>query len=120
MQDLFWQLRDTDSFTVYITLAFVAAVFWFIREIVGSPGLALISVPFLALGGVLGPAFCTHRMITLSYDKNVDVVLSTASGVLASLIVVLVSKSLWTILNEYRVGRTKLVAVPSRAPRLRR
>ena len=25
MQDLLWQLQDTDSFTVYTTVAFVAA-----------------------------------------------------------------------------------------------
>ena len=43
MQDLLWQLKDTDSFTVYTTLVFVAIVFWFIREIIGSAGLALIS-----------------------------------------------------------------------------
>ncbi len=120
MQDLFWQLKDTDYFTVYTTLVFVAVVFWFIREIVGSAGLALISVPFLAFGGILGRAFFAHEMITLSYEKNIDVVITTALGVLASLIVVLVSKWLWTIINEHRVSQTKLVAVPTRSPRLRR
>jgi hypothetical protein len=120
MQDLFWQLRDTDSFTVYTSLAFVAIVFWFIREIVGSPGLALASVPFLAFGGILGPAFFAREAITLSYDKNVDVVMTTALGVLASLMVVLVSKWLWTIVNEQRVSRAKLVAAPNRAGRIRR
>ncbi len=120
MQDLFWQLRDTDSFTVYTTLAFVAVVFWFIREIIGSPGLALASVPFLILGGILGPAFFAYGTIALSYDKNVDGVMTTAVGVFASLMVVLLSKWLWTITNEHRVSQTKLVAVPTRAGRIRR
>ncbi len=120
MQDLFWQLGDTDSFTVYTTLAFVAVVFWFIREIIGSPGLALASVPFLILGGILGPAFFAYETIALSYDKSVDVVMTTALGVFTSLMAVLVSKWLWTIINEHRVSKTKLVAVPTRSPRLRR
>jgi hypothetical protein len=41
-------------------------------------------------------------------------------GVLASLIVVLVFKWLWTVANEHRVSRTKLVAIPTRGPRIRR
>jgi hypothetical protein len=120
MQDLFWQLKDTDSFTVYTTLVFVAVVFWFIREIIGSSGLALVSVPFLAFGGILGRAFFAHEILTLSYDKNIDVVMTTASGVLASLIVVLVCKWLWTVADEHRVSRTKLIAIPTRSPRIRR
>jgi hypothetical protein len=120
MQDLLWQLRDTDSFTVYTTLAFVAVVFWFIREIIGSAGLALASVPFLILGGILSPAFFAHETITLSYDKNVDGVMTTSLGVLSSLMAILVSKWIWTIVNEHRVSRTKLVAVPIRAGRIRR
>ncbi|MES1180185.1 MAG: hypothetical protein ABUL43_03210, partial [Hyphomicrobium sp.] len=120
MQDLFWQLRETDSFTVYTTLAFAAIVFWFIREIVGSSGLAALSVPFLIAGGILGPACSAREMITLSYDKNINALMATALGVLVSLMVILITKWLLTILNEYRVGRTKLVAVPIRGPRLRR
>ena len=120
MQDLFWQLKDTDTFTVYTTLAFVAIVFWFIREIVGSPGLALLSVPFLMAGGVLAPVFLAQEMITLSYDKDVNVAMATALGVFAALSAVLVCKWLFTVLGEFRVRRTKLVAIPTRGPRIRR
>ena len=49
MQDLLWQIRETDAFTFYIAIAFVAAVFWFIRVIVNAPVLAIVSVPFLLL-----------------------------------------------------------------------
>ena len=119
MQDLLWQLKDTDSFTVYTTLVFVAIVFWFIREIIGSAGLALISVPVLAFGGILGRAFFAHQMITLSYDKNVNVVMTTSLGVLASHCRP-GFKWLWTVANEHRVSRTKLVAIPTRGPRIRR
>ena len=120
MENLFWQLKNTDSFTIYTTLAFVAIVGWFLREIAGSTGLALISLPLLMIGGIAGPAFFTQQMIALSYDKNVNVATAAAVGVLTALLVILLSKWLWTVLNEHRVSRTKLVAVPSRPPRLRR
>jgi hypothetical protein len=57
MQDLLWQLKDTDAFTVYMALAFTAAVFWFIREIVDAPMLAVVSVPFLIAGGIVSPGY---------------------------------------------------------------
>jgi len=120
MQDLFWQLKNTDSFTIYTTLVFVAIVGWFIREIVGSSGLALSSLPLLTVGGMAGPAFLTQQMIALSYDKNVNVVTATALGVLATLLVILVSKWLWMVVNEHRINRAKLVSIPNRPPRLRR
>ncbi|CAA2136661.1 hypothetical protein [Hyphomicrobium sp. ghe19] len=120
MQDLFWQLKNTDSFTIYTTLLFVAIVAWFIREIIGSSGLALSSVPLLMIGGLLGPAFFNRQMIALSYDKNANVVTATALGILAMLLVILLSKWLLTLLNEHRVSRIKPVSIPTRAPRLRR
>jgi hypothetical protein len=120
MQDLFWQLKNTDSFTIYTTLVFVAVVAGFVREILGSWGLALSSVPLLVIGGIAGPAFFTQQMIAFSYDKNANVVTATALGIFAVLLVILMSKWLVTLLNERRVSRTKLISIPSRAPRLRR
>ena len=70
MQDLLWQLKDTDSFTFYTAVAFTAAVFWFVREIVDAPVLALVSVPLLMVAGVLAPIFFRTEMITLAYDAD--------------------------------------------------
>ncbi|HET6388288.1 hypothetical protein [Hyphomicrobium sp.] len=120
MQDLLWQLKNTDSFVIYTTLAFVAAVGWFLREIAGSTGLAVFSLPLLMIGGIAGPAFLTQQTIVLSYDKNVNVATAAGLGVLIALLVILLSKWLLTVLNEHRVSRAKIVAVPSRPPRLRR
>ena len=69
MQDFLWQIKDTDSFTFFTTAAFVAAVFWFIREIVGAPMLALTGVPFLMLGGLASPIVFRSQMIALSFDE---------------------------------------------------
>jgi hypothetical protein len=120
MQDLWWQFRDTDTFTVCTVLVFATTVSWFIYEIVGAPLLAWISAPILAAGGILGPTLLAHQMITLSYDPTINMVTETASGTLLTLILILLTNWLWTLFVEWRVSRTKLPALPARAPRIRR
>jgi hypothetical protein len=120
MQELWWQLQDVDPFTIYTALAFAGVVCLFIHEIVGSPTLAWLSAPFLAAGGVLAPTLLAQRMITLSYDRTVNAVSATAVGTLAMLVLILLGNWLWTLFVEFRVSRTKLVAVPTRPPRIRR
>jgi hypothetical protein len=119
MQDLLWQLREIDSFTVYVTAAFAAVVFWFMREIVQAPLLALFSVPILMAGGILAPLVFRHQMITLCYDKEANVAAMSAVGVLTALVAVVVGNWLWTVLKERRVSRAKLVN-PAPSPRSRK
>jgi hypothetical protein len=118
MQELWWQLQTVDTFTVCLSLTFAAAVCLFIHEIVGSPMLAWLSTPVLAAGGILGPTLLAHRMITLSYDKNVNAVSGTALGTLTALLLILVANWLWAHVVEYRVHRTKLTAIPARRRRI--
>ena len=80
MQDLLWQLKDTDAFTVYMALAFTAAVFWFIREIVDAPMLAVVSVPFLIAGGVVSPLAFRSAALTLADDQDTNVAAMVAIG----------------------------------------
>jgi uncharacterized membrane protein len=119
MQELWWQLQTVNSFTVYVALTFAVVICLFIHEIVKSPMLAWLSTPFLAAGGILAPTLLAQRMITLSYDKTVNSVMSTALGTLTALILILLVNWLWAIFVEYRVSRTKLAAVPTRPRRIR-
>jgi len=119
MQELWWQLQTVDSFTVYLSLAFAAAVCLFIHEIVGSPTLAWFSTPFLAAGGILAPTLLAKQLITLSYDRIINAVVATALGTLSTLLLILVANWLWTLVVEYRVSRTKLVVIPTRPRRIR-
>lgn len=111
MQDLLWQLKDTDAFTVYMALAFTAAVFWFIREIVDAPMLAVVSVPFLIAGGIVSPLAFRSAMITLGYDQDTNVAAMVAIGVVTALGVIVGFKWLWTLLLEHQARRTRLEPV---------
>lgn len=119
MDELLWQIKDIDSFSVYVTAAFAVAVFLFLRELAQVPLLALVSLPFLMAGGVLAPLFYRTQMITLAYDKDANVAAMCASGVLAALALVVAAKWLWSVFMDRVVGRTGLVAVAP-APRRRK
>jgi hypothetical protein len=119
MQDLLWQIKDTDSFTFYTAALLTCAVFWFIREIVDAPLLAVVSAPILMLGGVLAPIVLRAEMITFAYDNETNLAATAAAGVLTALILVVGVKWLWALLLEYQARRTRLMPVTSR-PRARR
>lgn len=115
MQDLFWQLKDTDAFTVYMAAAFAAAVFWFIREIVDAPLLAVVSVPFLMAGGIVSPLVFRAAMITLAYDETANITAMVAIGIVTALGLIVCFKWLWTLLLEHQARRTRLDPVVPRS-----
>jgi hypothetical protein len=119
MQDLLWQLRDTDAFTIYIAAAFAAAMFWFIREFVGASMFAAVSVPFLMAGGILAPLAFRAAAITLAQDSDTNAAAMVAVGVVAALALIVSFKWLWTILLEHQARRARIepVAVRSRIGR---
>lgn len=116
MQDLMWQLRETDAFTISLAAVFAAVVFWFIREIVDAPLLAIVSVPFLMAGGIVAPVVFRSAMVTLAYDKEANAAAMVAVGVVVSLGLVVAFKWLWTLMLEHQARRTRLEPI---APRLR-
>jgi hypothetical protein len=110
MQDLLWQLKDTDSFTLYIAAALTAAVYWFIREIVDAPVLALVSTPILMASGVLAPIGFRAEMIVLAYDEQTNLAATSAVGVLTALALIVAFNWLWTLFLEHQTRRTRLAA----------
>jgi hypothetical protein len=115
MQDLLWELRDTEAFTVTMAVAFTAAVFWFIRVIVEAPGLAIVSVPLLMAGGIVSPVIFRSAMVTLAYDKDANIAAMVAIGVVAALGLIIAFKWLWAVILDHQVRRTRLQPVAPRA-----
>jgi hypothetical protein len=105
MENIIWSLQSIDAFTVYILAALIAAVVWFIREIVGSTMLAVVALPFLAIGGLTSHFVFQAFPASLIYDKDSNVVVSTAIGILAALIAVLIAAWALARLAEYRMRR---------------
>jgi hypothetical protein len=119
MQDLLWQLKDTDSFTIYLAGAFTIVIFWFIREIVDAPMLAVVSAPVIMVSGILSPLLFRADMITLAYDTEANTAATVAVGNLAGLVVIVVSKWLSALIAERQARRAKITAVTA-SSRIRR
>lgn len=119
MQDLLWQLKDTDSFTIYLAGAFTIVIFWFIREIVDAPMLAVVSAPVIMVSGILSPLLFRAEMITLAYDTEANTAATVAVGSLAGLVVIVVSKWLSALIAERQARRAKITAVTA-SSRIRR
>ena len=119
MQDLLWQLKDTDSFTIYTAAAFAIVMFWFIREIVDAPMLAVASAPVIMASGILSPLLFRAGMIRLVYDNDANIGATVAMGCLAGLVVVVAFKWLSTLILERQERRTKIAAVVA-SSRIRR
>lgn len=115
MQDLLWQIKDTDAFTVSIAAALAVAVFWFLREIVDAPVLAVVSVPFLLAAGILSPLVFRAAMVTLAYDRDANVAATVAVGVVTALGLIVSVKWLWTLLLEHRTRRARIEPVAFRS-----
>lgn len=111
MQDLLWQLKDTDAFTIYTAGAFTVAIFWFIREIVDAPMLAVASAPVIMACSILSPLLFRAEMITLTYDNEANTAATVAIGSLAGLVVIVVFKWLSTLIAERRARRAKIATV---------
>lgn len=115
MQDLLWQLKNTDSFTLYTAAGLTAAVFWFIREIVDAPVLALVSTPILMANGILAPIVFRAEMIVLAYDEQTNLVATIAVGILTALALIVAFNWLWALILEHQTRRARLAPVVSRS-----
>lgn len=116
ISEILWQFADLHTFVYYVTACLVVAVCWFIREIVGTAGLALISAPILMVTGLGAHIAFGRAAIQLTAEKDTNVAMTSAVGVLAGLVLVVSVKWLMTLWKEYRVRHTRLsgIARPAR------
>lgn len=111
MYHFYQGLWSVDSFTVYVLGALVLAVAWFMREIVGSTMLAVISVPILMLAGLMSQEAFQIGMMTVSYDRDSNVVVTVGVGVLVGLLLVILGVWLIARMRESQARARKVLPV---------
>lgn len=102
MQDFIYSLYALDRYTLTITMCFVAVAFWLIHEIVGSTALAVLSAPVMMAGGVICNYLFGVYYIFPTTDKDTNVVIACAVGVVTSMILVLVAMWISISISEAR------------------
>lgn len=101
--EFLWQFADIHAFVYYVTACLVLAVCWFIREIVGTSGLAIIAAPVLMATGLITHIILGRAGVQFVIDKDTNVAMTAAIGVLFGLSAIVILKWLMTIWKEQRV-----------------
>ncbi|MGQ0455586.1 MAG: hypothetical protein ACT4OU_00850 [Hyphomicrobium sp.] len=108
MWDAFQELTNVSTFTWAALLLMTGSICWFLKEIVGAPGLAMLFAPFIMLGGLLSTHLFSDASILLSPDKNTNATSTAAIGIFGALIAMIVVYCVWARISEARVKARKV------------
>lgn len=110
MQDTLIQMTHVDDYTLTVILVLAAIVFGLIRTLVDSFSLAVIFAPMLVLGGLAANYLFRVFYISATPDKDSEVVIASAVGILVALVLLLMATWLSAVMSERR-SRNKRVLV---------
>ena len=113
MADLFKALMTVDDFTVFVMLSCVGVAFWLIREMVDSTALAILCAPVLLVGALAANYLFRSHFVIAVHDKDSNVVVASAVGVVCALVLVLVSLWISVLMSERLSARRKLAQLPT-------
>ncbi len=116
MQDVIFALSNLDQFAVTAAVTFVILAFVLIREIVHSTTLAVVSAPVLLIGGLAANYLFHHNFVVATHDKDTNVVIASAVGVLTALVLLLLSIWISVLMSEHRTNSKKLMQLPDLPP----
>ncbi|NOT72516.1 MAG: hypothetical protein HOP09_14950 [Hyphomicrobium sp.] len=102
MQDFIYSLYALDRYTLTIAVCFVAVAFWLIHEIAGSTSLAVLSAPVLIAGALVTNYLFGEFYIIPTNDKDTNVVIACAVGVVLSMILILAVLAIHILISEAR------------------
>ncbi|MFN0217246.1 MAG: hypothetical protein ACKVP4_00370 [Hyphomicrobium sp.] len=106
-----WQfildLTNLPTFTWVALLFMTGSICWFLKVIVGAPGLAMFFGPFILLGGLLSTHYFDSQSILFSPDKHTNATTVAAIGILGSLMAILVMYIVWARISDARVRASK-------------
>ena len=119
MEDLIFALSDFDRYTIVVATCGVVVAFWLIRETLDSFFLALAAAPILMIGALATNYIFKANFIMLVDDKDTNVVLASAVGVVTALALFMLSIWIGVLMSERRSQSRKLAEL-SGAPRDRK
>lgn len=115
MEDVYFAILAMDRYTVVVAICFVSVAFWLIREIMDSFTFAALTAPVLLVGALFTNYVFSAYFITPVNDKDTNVVIASAVGVVTALILVLLGIWFSVLMSERRSKRARpLPALPPR------
>jgi predicted membrane-bound spermidine synthase len=105
-----------DDFTMLVIGGCVGLAFWFIREMTESFALAAFCTPILLVGALAANYLFRVNFIIAVQDKDSNILIASAAGVICALILVLVSIWISVLMSERRSEKRELAQLPSLPP----
>lgn len=109
-------LANFDTYTITVVSVFVVASAFLVREITGSTSLAIVSAPVLLVGALAANFIFRSNFFIAAYDKDTNIVVATAVGVIFAMVLLLIAIWLAICLSEYRSKRKKFMRLPDVPP----
>jgi hypothetical protein len=116
MIDLIQAIFSVDEFTMLVAGSCVGIAFWFIREMTESFALAALCAPVLLAGALAANYLFRTNFIEAVQDKDSNVVIASAAGVICALVLVLVSLWISVLMSERRSEKRELAQLPTLPP----
>ncbi len=107
MPPLFWTILDVNETTFWVTIVLVGSIVWFLRNVVGSTGHAMLFAPVLVIGAFVANYIISREGLFLSADKDAQVAAGLSIGVLLTLLGLLVVMKIVNQSTEKRDARPR-------------
>jgi L-asparagine transporter-like permease len=108
MNDIVWKLTQVDDYTITVVVMLVVLVFALIRTLLDSFTMAVVFTPALFFGGLAANYLFRTLYITSTSDKDTNVVIASAVGVLSAMVLMLIATWLMIVMSDYRSRRRKV------------
>ena len=85
------KLGDVNTFTVVVVIGLVAIANWLIKLLTDSTGFAILFTPAMIIGALAANYLFVEYYVMPTQDKNSNVVIASALGVLIAMIFMLLA-----------------------------
>ena len=116
MLEAYYLLTAMDQFTMICALGAVGLAFWLIRSVIGSTALAVVSAPVLIIGALAANYLFQAHFVIAANDKDTNVVVASAVGVLIAMILMLIGIWVTVIMADIRQKNKGEMTMPELPP----
>ena len=96
------KLGDVNTFTVVVVIGLVALANWLIKLLTDSTGFAILFTPAMIIGALAANYVFFEYYLTPTQDKNSNIVIASALGVLAAMIFMLLATCAVVAISDSR------------------
>ena len=100
MHDLFVKMINLDDYAFWVVICMIFTAFWLLRSITKSTFLSLVYTPALAIGALAANYLYRINYIELSSNRDANVVVASAIGVILALMIMLVATRIAIFMHD--------------------